>query len=339
MSSSMPTTPAGGYLSFEGGSLGLLQGTAGFGGRSHDERATYALDFAHVNYTRGEDGHDDYRLTSGSARTTYQLTPRLGLFAKFAMGDSFAFLNQDPTPVPICRRCRRANWCWPFPSPNRARRSTRSSTTRTIPREIAAIWARCGSTIRPIPIGRRPLATRACDRCGLFGWPGQRRSKCRLGFPFPFWAATIRWRPGRALLAQHVSDKAHRFPVGASRLGANGVRSDGLRPVDLSHAARFLRAGSESDQPDERPPADRTCWAGAVLPPRRPSFSDATANPYGGVSHIDVPSSYNGDAAVAYRFRARIPSSGPTPATATVRLRSTSASEAAVSAPITAIHS
>ena len=98
--SQQPTQPLGGFFSFQGGSLGLWQGTAGLAGKITHERLDYSVQAAHLNYTEGLDGNDTYRINSGSAWAAYKLTPGSRLFFKYHTADSFLLLNHSPSPLP-----------------------------------------------------------------------------------------------------------------------------------------------------------------------------------------------------------------------------------------------
>jgi vitamin B12 transporter len=94
-----PTKPLGGYISMQGGSMGLLLPSAGVAGWIDSQRLAYALDLTHQNYLSGLDGQDASRNTSGTAATWLDLHSRARLFTRFSMSDSFAYLNESPSPA------------------------------------------------------------------------------------------------------------------------------------------------------------------------------------------------------------------------------------------------
>jgi vitamin B12 transporter len=88
-----------GSLLFEGGSLGFFRGRAQVAGGSTDNRFAYSAGVSHRNVTRGVDGDDAARNTSGQGRVTFRLTPKATLSARLYASDSFLQLNDDPRPI------------------------------------------------------------------------------------------------------------------------------------------------------------------------------------------------------------------------------------------------
>ncbi|HYY42771.1 MAG TPA: TonB-dependent receptor [Pyrinomonadaceae bacterium] len=91
--------PTHGSLLAEGGSLGLFRGRAQLAGGARANRITYSAALTHLNVTRGIDGDDAARNTSGQGRVLFRLTPTATLSARLYAADAFAQLNTDPQSI------------------------------------------------------------------------------------------------------------------------------------------------------------------------------------------------------------------------------------------------
>jgi iron complex outermembrane receptor protein len=91
--------PLHGHALLEGGSLGLFRGRAQMAGGSNDSRVLYSAGVSHFSTTRGVDGDDAARTTSGQGRATFRLTPTATFTARVYAADSFAQLNEDARPI------------------------------------------------------------------------------------------------------------------------------------------------------------------------------------------------------------------------------------------------
>lgn len=91
--------PTHGSLLVEGGGLGLFRGRAHLAGGARAERIAYSASIAHLNVTRGVDGDDAARNTSGQGRVLFRLTPTTSLSARVYAADAFVQLNSDPRPI------------------------------------------------------------------------------------------------------------------------------------------------------------------------------------------------------------------------------------------------
>lgn len=89
-----------GQVQLEGGSLGLFRGRAQIAGGAFDDRLRYSAGIAHLNVTRGVDGDDPARNTSGQGFVQYNFTPSISLTGRIFAGDSFALLNSSPFAAP-----------------------------------------------------------------------------------------------------------------------------------------------------------------------------------------------------------------------------------------------
>jgi iron complex outermembrane receptor protein len=91
--------PRGSLLAEGGGGLGLFRGRAQVAGGTGANRIVYSAGVSHLNVTRGIDGDDAARTTSGQGRVGFRLTPTATLTARLYAADSFTQLNEDARPV------------------------------------------------------------------------------------------------------------------------------------------------------------------------------------------------------------------------------------------------
>src|SRR5205085_3899718 len=91
--------PTHGQLLVEGGGLGLFRGRAQLAGGTKSNRFVYSVALAHLNVTRGIDGDDAARNTSGQGRVLFRFTPKTTLSARIYAADAFTQLNSDPRPI------------------------------------------------------------------------------------------------------------------------------------------------------------------------------------------------------------------------------------------------
>ena len=85
-----------GKLATEGGSLGLFRGRAQVSGGIKDDRLTYSLGLTHLNVSKGVDGDDAARNSSGQGRLDFRFSPSATLSGRIYTADSFLQLNNSP---------------------------------------------------------------------------------------------------------------------------------------------------------------------------------------------------------------------------------------------------
>lgn len=83
----------------EGGGLGELRGRFNFAHRYRD--FTYNFGVSHTNFSKGIDGDDAARNTSGQGRFSLKLAPETTLSARIYASDSFVQLNSNPDTIGI----------------------------------------------------------------------------------------------------------------------------------------------------------------------------------------------------------------------------------------------
>jgi iron complex outermembrane receptor protein len=80
----------------EGGGLGMFRGRANFAGGLSNDRFKYSLGASHTNFSKGIDGDDAARNTSGVAKLSFALNSKATLSARFYGSDGFVQLNSNP---------------------------------------------------------------------------------------------------------------------------------------------------------------------------------------------------------------------------------------------------
>ena len=88
--------PLHGNLLAEGGGLGMFRGRAQVAGGARNDSIVYSAGFSHFNVTRGVDGHDEARNSSGQGRVLFRLTPSTTLLGRIYATNSRVQLNNNP---------------------------------------------------------------------------------------------------------------------------------------------------------------------------------------------------------------------------------------------------
>lgn len=88
--------PFHGSLLAEGGGMGMFRGRGQFAGGSRNDTVLYSAGFSHLNVTRGVDGQDEARITSGQGRVLFRLTPTTTLSGRIYAVNSRLQLNTSP---------------------------------------------------------------------------------------------------------------------------------------------------------------------------------------------------------------------------------------------------
>lgn len=99
------TDPGGGpwrgEVEAEGGGLGFARGAMRFSGSAGRQRYLFSGGAAHLNVTRGIDGDDRTRNTSGHGFAQYRFSENSRLNARLLAGDTFLQLNDSPFAAPV----------------------------------------------------------------------------------------------------------------------------------------------------------------------------------------------------------------------------------------------
>jgi len=88
--------PFHGNVLAEGGGLGMFRGRGQVAGGSRNNSFVYSAGFSHLNVTRGVDGQDEARNTSGQGRVLFRLTPTTTLSGRIYASNSRLQLNNSP---------------------------------------------------------------------------------------------------------------------------------------------------------------------------------------------------------------------------------------------------
>ena len=91
--------PTRGNLLLEGGGLGLFRGRAQVAGGT--STLNYSGGITHLNVTRGIDGDDAARNTSGQGRVVFRLSPTTTLSGRIFTGTSFVQINNSPETIGV----------------------------------------------------------------------------------------------------------------------------------------------------------------------------------------------------------------------------------------------
>lgn len=88
--------PFHGNVLSEGGGLGMFRGRGQVAGGARNNGIVYSFGFSQLNVTRGVDGHDEARNTSGQGRVLFRLTPTTTLSGRIYAANSRLQLNNSP---------------------------------------------------------------------------------------------------------------------------------------------------------------------------------------------------------------------------------------------------
>ncbi len=88
--------PFHGNVLAEGGGLGMFRGRGQVAGGARNNSIVYSAGFSHLNVTRGVDGQDEARNTSGQGRILFRLAPTATLSGRIYAATSRLQLNNSP---------------------------------------------------------------------------------------------------------------------------------------------------------------------------------------------------------------------------------------------------
>ncbi len=88
--------PVRGNVLAEGGGLGMFRGRGQVAGGARNNSIVYSAGFSHFNVTRGVDGQDEARNTSGQGRVLFRLSPNTTLSGRIYAAKSRLQLNNSP---------------------------------------------------------------------------------------------------------------------------------------------------------------------------------------------------------------------------------------------------
>ncbi len=91
--------PIHGSLLGEGGGLGFFRGRGQVAGGSRNNSILYSVGFSYVNVSRGIDGQDEARNTSGQGRVLFRFSPTTTLSGRIYAANSRLQLNNSPDAI------------------------------------------------------------------------------------------------------------------------------------------------------------------------------------------------------------------------------------------------
>lgn len=91
--------PIHGSVLAEGGGLGFFRGRGQVAGGSDDNRVVYSAGFTHLNVSRGLDGQDEARNTSGQGRVLFRFSPTTTLSGRIYAANSKLQINNSPDAI------------------------------------------------------------------------------------------------------------------------------------------------------------------------------------------------------------------------------------------------
>ncbi len=313
--------PTHGSLLAEGGGLGLLRGRAQLAGGSGAHRVAYSASVAHLNVTRGVDGDDAARNTSGQGRVLFRLTPTTTLSARLYAADAFVQLNSDPRPVagalpagiinavPLARSELRR-----FEAGTPANQLNVGAAT-FIPTSSDPDFARAARFFS----GALVFTQRPTDKFSYtISYQGNRHNGTFRDGPggttgFGPFGNTRNELNGRA----HTLNARTDFQLGRAQLITAGYEFEREQfinnsfpesPADNSAVAVTERSHSFFVQDQIRLLADRLQLSAAFRAQHftlnAPRFAPAGTSPYGTFNFNAPPNAYTGDGSIAYLFRA-----------------------------------
>ena len=312
--------PFNGNVLSEGGGLGMFRGRGQFAGGSRKNTIVYSAGFSHLNVTRGIDGQDEARNTSGQGRVLFRLTPTTTLSGRVYAANSQLQLNNSPEGIGTLPATGIIE-AIPL-SPTELRRFEAGVPTSQLnigaatfipaandPDNLRKANFFSGAVIftqRPTEtfgytISYQALATNRSSINGPLGvgfqpFGGNERSD--FDGRIQTFNARFDLRAGRANLISGCYEfeseniKNPSFPVDPA----------GNSNVDVTQRSHALFVQDQLRFMD-----DRLQISGAFRTQffrlRQPVFTPSASSPYAGLTFLSPPTAYTGDGSVAYMFR------------------------------------
>ena len=312
--------PFHGNLLAEGGGLGMFRGRAQVAGGSRNNSIVYSAGFSHLNVTRGIDGQDEARNTSGQGRVLFRLSPTTTLSGRIYAANSRSQLNNSPEgigtlpatgiieaiPLSLTEQHRyeagvatsslnvgAATFIPAANDPDNLRKANFFSG--------AVIFTQRPTETFGYTISYQGLATNRSSINGPLG----------VGFQ-PFGGTE------RSDFDARVHTLNARFDVRAGRAnfitGGYEFESENFKnpsiqpnPADNSNVDVTQRSHALFVQDQLRFMNDRLQISGAFRAQffrlQQPVFTPAASSPYAGLTFLSPPTAYTGDGSVAYMFR------------------------------------
>jgi iron complex outermembrane receptor protein len=311
--------PFHGNLLAEGGGLGMFRGRAQVAGGARNNSIVYSAGFSHLNFSRGLDGQDETRNTSGQGRILFNLTPSTTLVGRIYTSNSRLQLNNSPLAignlppsgiidaialsseeqdryeagVPISQlNVGAANFVPAANDPDNLRKANFFSG--------AIIFAQRPNETFGYTLSYQGLATHRSGRNGPLGvgfqpFGGSEQSD----FDARIHAFNARFdlRAGRS-----------NFITGGYEFETENFKNPSIQPdpADNSNVDVTQRSHALFVQDQLRFLDDRLQISGAFRAQffrlQQPVFTPAASSPYAGLTFLSPPTAYTADGSVAYMF-------------------------------------
>jgi vitamin B12 transporter len=312
--------PIHGNVLAEGGGLGMFRARGQVAGGSRNNSIVYSAGFSHLNVTRGVDGQDEARNTSGQGRILFRLSPTTTLSGRIYVANSRLQLNNSPEgigtlsatgiieAIPLfLTELRRYEAGVPISQLNvGAATFTPAANDPDNLRKASFFSGAVIFTQRPTErfgytISYQGLATNRSSINGPLG----------VGFQ-PVGGSTRSDFDGRIhTLNARFDARAGRvnFITGGYEFESENFKNPSfdVNPANNSNVDVTQRSHAFFVQDQLRFLEDRLQISGAFRTQffrlQQPLFTPATSAPYRGITFLSPPTAYTGDGSIAYLFR------------------------------------
>ena len=312
--------PFHGNVLGEGGGLGMFRGRGQFAGGSHNNTIVYSAGFSHLNVTRGVDGQDEARNTSGQGRVLFRLTPTATLSGRIYAANSRLQLNNSPQGIGTLPATGIID-AIPL-SPTELRRFEAGVPTTQLNVGAATFIpaANDPDNLRKanffsgaIIFTQRPTETFSYS----ISYQGVATNRSSINGPLgvgfqPFGGTERSDFDGRI----HTFNARFDLRAGRANLISGGYEFESenfknpsfpVDPAGNSNVDVTQRSHTLFFQDQLRFMDDRLQISGAfrtqLFRLRQPVFTPAASSPYRGLTFLSPPTAYTGDGSVAYMFR------------------------------------
>src|SRR5882724_2633741 len=312
--------PIHGSLLGEGGGLGFFRGRGQVAGGARNNSIVYSTGFSHVNVSRGIDGQDEARNTSGQGRVLFRLSPTTTLSGRIYAANSRLQLNNSPAaigsvpatgiieavPLSLAEQERyeagvpiaslnigAATFIPAANDPDNLRKSNFFSG--------AIVFSQRPTETFGYTLSYQGLATNRSSINGPLGvdfQPFGGTSRSDFDGRIHTFAARFDARAGRA-----------NFITGGYEFESENFKNPSFQPnpADNSNVDVTQKSHAFFVQDQLRFRDDRLQISGAFRAQffrlEQPVFTPAASSPYRGLTFLSPPTAYTGDGSVAYLFR------------------------------------
>ena len=312
-------SPFHGNLLAEGGGLGLFRGRAQMAGGARSDRIVYSAGLSHLNVTRGVDGQDEARNTSGQGRVLSRLTPTATLSARIYTAASRLQLNNSPQGIGTLPA---SGVIEAIPlSPTELRRYEAGVPTSQLNVGAATYIpaANDPDNLRESSFfsGALVFAARPTETFGYtLSYQGLATNRSSLNGPLG-----VDFQPVGGSTRSDFDARVHtlgaRFDLRAGRAnfitGGYEFETENFKnpsfqvdPADNSNVDVTQRSHALFVQDQLRFLKERlqisTAFRAQFFSLQQPQFTPAASAPYGGIVFQSPPTAYTGDGSVAYMF-------------------------------------